>query len=503
MIQKIKNIKVLSLLIISVAIIVFIFYIDKIRQLEYESVPSFGILDEYSWVWQGISIRKEGVPVGWSIFYGIDPGKNNVGLVQDFSIRINNKKITSKNFGEFPKPTVAVQELDYGLGIRQVTFVFPFFDHPPLGGLLMSLGVPTTANTFTDISLKDVRFISLIMAIIVSILIYILAYQLTFSPIVSTLAVIVYSTVPSYLLASRFALLENMLAPFALIQIIFLIAANHFKTAKRLSLTFLTLSGISAGLMILIKESGAGFIIGSIILLFIWRFNFKLVVSIFIFPTIVIIATYLLWALQFSPAVLFQILQLQSTRGFIGSLNFLSILPSLRFENFPLDGWWTWGFISFALIGLKEGRKYAPILIPSFCHLLLVLFLGSSNYPWYYLSLIPFLAIFTALEIYSIYKSPNFAIILSFILIPLSSSLYWGYGVLHQPLNIWAYRIFFLVCISAASVRIIKPQSLASRIAWISFCLIIFVLIVKWNINSLYFIISNFGKLPFPSLPTL
>lgn len=502
MLKNIIASKKFSLLIIPILVIAFIIYISQIRHLGYESIPSVGILDEYSWVWQGISIRKEGVPVGWSIFYGIDPDKNNIGLVQDFSIRINNKKIALNNFNEFPKPTIAVKELDYGLGIRQVTFVFPFFDHPPLGGLLMSLGVPATARTFTDISLKNTRFMSLIMAIIVSILIYILAYQLTLSPFISTLAVVIYSTVPSYLLASRFALLENMLAPFALLQIVFLIAANHYKPAKKLSLTFLTLSAITAGLMVLVKESGAGFIIGSIILLLIWRFNFKLVALFFIFPTVTIITTYLFWALKFSPEVFFQILQLQSNRGFIGSLNLLSNLPSLRFENFPLDGWWIWGFISFALIGLKEGRKYAPILIPSFCHLLLVLFLGSSNYPWYYLSLIPFLAIFTALGIKSIYKSPNFALIFSFILIPLSSSFYWGYSALHLPLNIWPYRILFLICIVIASFKILRPQSLIARTIWTSFCLVILIVIVKWNIDSLYFIISNFSKLPFPSLPT-
>lgn len=502
MVQKILADKKYIFLISLVAVIIFIYYINGIRQLGYSLVPSTGILDEYSYVWQGMSLRKEGVPVAWSIFYGIEPNKNNIGKVKDFSIELNKEKITASNFERFPKPTVAVKELDYGIGTRQIVFMFPFLDHPPLGGLLMSLGVPNSVNTFSDISLKDTRFASTNIAVIVSILIFILAYLVTFRPFIAALSVVVYSTVPSYLLASRFALLENILVPFVLLQLIFLILVNHFKSKKRISMIFLILSAITAGLMLLIKETGAGFIIGSIVMLIVWHFSFKKISLYFILPILTVIGVYLLWASQFSSTILFQILYLQSTRSFVGSLNFLSTLPSLRFENFPLDGWWVWGFISFGLIGLKEGQKYLSILIPAICNLILVLLLGGPNFPWYYLTLIPFFAIFIALGIFYIYKSPAFSSILSFMLIPLSSSFYWGYSVLHQPLNIWTYRLLFLICIIISSFRILKPLNSKIRIIWLLFCFGLLMLIIRWNIKSLYFIIANFDKLPFPSFPT-
>lgn len=500
MLSKLKRFQLLLVF----AIISFIVYqTASLRSIGYERIPTIGIFDERNYVMQGLSLRRYGIPMGWSDSgaYEHTQGKIiNVKIV-GFTIRINDQIPNLLTFKDFPKPITAVEQFDFGLGMQHLKLVMPFIDHSPLGGIIMSLGVPDSAKEFLDLKPEHFRNMNLTIAIISSILIFILSFLITNEVWVGIIAVILYGLVPTYLLSSRYSLLENVLAPIALLHLI-MILISHKLLSKNNKLSFysLILAALTGGLVVLVKETGIGFVLGSLIIMFYLRFprkSFPLFLSIATIPVI----CYIAYVLYLSPKLFFEILSFNATRRFFGSLNFLSMLPSLRFPDFPYDGWWIWGFVSLLLIGIKEGKKYLILLIPILGHLGAILLFSSLNYPWYYLSLIPFLTITSAWSLWYLFNTPSLPILIVFFLIPLSSSFYWGYTVFHLPPQILSYRILFFIFFFFSALRLFKSKDKRIRFSWKIFCFVLFLVIVRWNTRSILYIIAHWQKLPFPSLP--
>lgn len=497
---KLKRLYLLTVIFIAGFVI---YQAANIRWVGYEHIPNIGIFDERNYALQGLGLRRYGIPFGWSDSgaYEHTEGKLIGVKITGFTIKINDQIPSLINFRSLPKPVIAVEQFDFGLGMQHLKLVLPFIDHPPVGGFIISLGVPDSVKSFLDLKPEHFRQMSLTLAIITSILLFTFTILLSGEIWVALIAVILYSTIPTYLLASRYALLENVLAPMALLHLnLLLISQKLFHKNYRLSLLFLVSSGIIGGLAILTKESGIGFILGSLLLLFLWRFPRKFII-LFILNIGLVLSMYVSYTLWLSPKLFLEILNFNATRGFFGSLNLLSMLPSLRFQNFPFDGWWIWGFISLFLLSLKEGRKYLSLLIPMLGHLSVIILMSNANYPWYYLALIPFLSISSAWSLWYIFKSPSLPILVSFFLIPLSSSFYWGYSVFHLPPQILSYRILFFVFFFIAAFKLIKSDSKKITLLWSIFCILLFLLIIQWNIRSIYFIIAHWQNLPFPSLP--
>ena len=473
-----------------------------IRWLGYERIPDIGIFDERNYALQGLSIRNNGVPAAWSdsgaYEYGFHPEDVQAKFI-DLSIVANGLKPNLKNYPKFPKPLYIVREYDFGFGKQQLKLVQPFMDHSPIGGLISSLGFKDKVSNFTEITPDKYRVPALYIGILNSILLIIFTYLITKNVFIGIVSIGIYNSVPIYILSSRFALLENYLIPFTLIQLIFLLLS---KKVKHYSLLFLFMSGLVSGLGILIKETGVGFAIGSVVLLFLWRSNLKEKIA-FLSAAFLPCVTYAIWSLWLSPQLFKDIVIFNSSRRFLGSLSFLSILPTLRFPNFPLDGWWIWGFISLLFLSSLRLRKYYILLLPFLCHILTVLFLPNMNYPWYFLATVPFLVVASAIILFKIIKNPKFSSILSFALIPLSSSLYWGNTVYNFPPNINIYRLVVFGFIFIGLIRIIKSKSKIIQLIWYIACIAIFYEIYKWNRFSTLYIIDHWGKLPFPSFPAL
>jgi 4-amino-4-deoxy-L-arabinose transferase-like glycosyltransferase len=332
----------------------------------------------------------------------------------------------------------------------------------------------------------------LTIGIITSALLFIYAFLLTDNLIISLLSVILLNSIPTYLLTSRYALLENILQPFVLAQLIFLLLVKRY---KKYSMIFLILSGILAGLSVLVKETGLGFLFASLVLLFVWK-EPKRYKILFTISAGVPILIYILWGLWMSPKIFLEVFISNSSRGFFGPLNFISIFPSLRFARFPLDGWLTWGFISILFLIIKKPKENLDLLLPFFGHLLLLLFLSSANYPWYYFALIPFLVIASSTVIWDMIITPSFGIIFPFAFIPLSTSLYWGNTVFNLPPKILTYRLVIFGFLAIGIAKIIKPKNAILRIFWVVACILIFYEVLKWNRFSMEYIIDHWDKLP-------
>jgi 4-amino-4-deoxy-L-arabinose transferase-like glycosyltransferase len=474
----------------------------KLRWLGYERIPETGIFDERNYALQGLSIRNSGIPTAWSdsgaYLHGYNPEDMQSDYV-DLSITAKGLKPNIGNYNNFPKPLYIVREFDFGLGKQQIRFVQPFMDHSPVGGLISSLGFKNKISDFLDVTPDKYRIPALYLGILNSILLLILAYLLTNSLIASTISVGIYNTVPVFVFSSRFALLENYLIPFALTQIILFILS---KRVKRYSLSLLLISGLISGLGILVKETGIGYSLGLFILLFLWKYNLKRK-AVFLLGVFLPCVTYFMWGLLLSPNLFMEIIMFNSSRGFFGSLNLLSVLPSLRFPNFPLDGWWIWSFLSILLISISHKNRYYPLTIPFFGHLIAIMFISNSNYPWYFLGLIPLLVISSAIIIKRIITNPKIHYTIPFALIPLSSSLYWGNTVYNLPPNIMIYRLVVLGFITLSLIRIKYRNNKIIKTIWFIVCLGILYEIFKWNKYSVFYIIENWGKLPIKSLPAL
>src|SRR3989338_10877768 len=94
-----------------------------IRVHNYSIYPQRGATsDEYTYSFLGVSLLKEGIPISWSNF--------------------------------------SVYKNKYDMTIRDLYFpiVYPYFDHPPLNGLLVGgLSILLGQDTFVDIDLATIR----------------------------------------------------------------------------------------------------------------------------------------------------------------------------------------------------------------------------------------------------------------------------------------------------------------------------------------------------------
>lgn len=489
-----------------IILVISLFFSATLRKTGYYLIPdNYVILDERAIVWAGLGIRQSGIPAAWSILGAYSKGIN--GGTDRFNLTADDKSPSFFNFKNFPKPVKGVVSIDYREGaILQTPLVQPWLDHPPLGTLILSSAVSSQVNTFTDVTPYQFRKTSLYLAIITGILIYFLGWQIFKNPLIGLLAAVIYGSGPVFLLLSRYALLENVLNPLLLLCLNLLVFANNLRKKHknfRLAGVLIFVAGVTAGLSALVKVSGWSLLPIGILLLHFWKSGRKNILR-FSIPAVLIGLLYVVWGLYLSPEVFLNIIQYQAIdRGFIGSINFLVTLTQIGIKNFPLDGWWTGGFI--ALLLMPRQKQFLPIFVGSVIFLLSGLALGGANYPWYFIPMIPFFALAAAHLIWRIAVKPTLVDILVFFLLFFSSSFYWGYGVYRAALQATNYQqpfllyrlflIFFLL--SAAFWKIFSSlQKKSLKTFWFILILAICLLIFYWNVRSFRFILINWGKLP-------
>lgn len=472
------------------------------RWFGYETIPG-PITDEYDYVWQALSLRQYQLPVGWTLSrYIYDKPKyhSRGGDLEGFGIITEGKRVGLAEFKQNSTPLVAIKEIDYVKGREHMFFVAPFFDHPPLGGLIYSLGVNNTVKEFEQVKPADFRKPALNLAIITAILLFIFLYLITTNALVASLGVIIYSTVPTYLLATRTAFLENIAPPFILSHLILLFLALQLKY-KKLAYLLIVASGLLAGLGALSKEPAVGFVIGSLILLVFNKIP-KKIILVLLLSILTPILIYSGWGLWLQKDLFIDIFLANSSRGYFGALKLVAMMEALKFKNFPIDGWWIWGLFSFLMVSINiKQRNLLYLIVPLAMHLFLVLFLGSPNYPWYFLSSIPFLAACSAILIWQIYENPNIATALAFFLIPFSSSYYWGRVALSLEPSINHYRGAFLIFSLILLLRLKFGKYRIIRFTWFIFLAILIQKIVIFNEVFFPYLIAHWGNLPIPSLP--
>lgn len=464
-----------------------------LRKIGYSVIPDpFIILDEHANVWHGLSLRATGIPAAWSILsaYVADSKETGAGgAIDGFNLTVADEKPTLENFSSYPKPVIGVQEYDFGRGLSHTQIVQPYLDHPPFGALILSMFVSRDAKTFGDVNNYDLRQTSLYLAIVTQLFIFILAILLTKKPLIGLIASTAYGTIPSYLLLSRYALLENVLTPLLLIDLIILILAK-----RKPSRLLLISAGTVGGLMALTKLAGWVFIPAFMALLVYWRFKVKDILF-YAVPAVIVGSLYFVWGLYLAPKLFLDLFVFQSIgRGFIGSINLLVTFFRVGIFNFPLDGWWIGGFL--ALLFIPRKKEYWPMVFAAVAGLTSALVLVGANFPWYFIPLIPFMCIAIGQFLYDLAIGPTFVNIMLSFLVFVSSSLYWGYGVFQksQPFNL--YRLMFIVFLGAGVFWTFYKRAKKYHKIWFGAAITLLLILIFLNRRSLFFILDNWGKLP-------
>lgn len=494
----------LILLVVILSFFVFRFVL-RVKNTNYDQIPeSSVILDEWTNVWHGLSIRSSGIPAAWSMlppYY-----KKNVGGTEKFTVTINDKAPTLIGFSNFTKPAISIRQIDFGkdakfgTGVRDVVIVQPYLDHPPFGALVLSSLVSKSVKTFIDLNPFEFRKTSIYLSVLSAILLLILSWQITGNIWIGLAASLIYFTVPSYILVERYALLENVLAPIVLGFLNILYLFKKYLRNNRVGILLAIALGILGGLAALTKITGWIILPLGWFIFWNWKIEKKYYLY-FSLPLIILGSLYFVWGMFLDPKLFMEILNTQGSRGFIGSINLIVAAYRVGILNFPLDGWWIGGFLSLLLIQKKN--EYIPIFATVSAIILSALLLGGANYPWYYIHAVPLMALSSAIFIYEVATSPTIANVIVFFVIYFSSSFYWGFGVYRaalestmyqQPFNV--YRLLLILVLIPGFILswIFKDQKY--RKYWLYFIVIIFVLLIYLNERSIYYILNNWGKLP-------
>ncbi|MDD2224584.1 MAG: phospholipid carrier-dependent glycosyltransferase [Candidatus Shapirobacteria bacterium] len=477
-----------------------------IKWLGYERIPDTTIFDERNYPFVGDTFRKTGIPTGWTnmdVYKILDDQKTHNKGFNGVSITVNNQNPTLKNISDFNYPVTFVTDVDIGKGKETIRLVQPFFDHPIFGSFLFSLGIKSDVSSFDSLKPAEYRQIALYLSLITGVLIFIFGFLLYKNLIVSFLSLIIYSTVTTFVLMSRFALFENILIPFSLLIFSLIILFIQNKN-KKLSPLLLLTAGIFSGLAFITKESAIFIILAVLVFLFKEKIPFKKYLY-FLIPFIIISSLYYGYMYYLAPDLFFKLLFDQANRGFYGPLGFLSSVIGPNFKNFPKEGYWIFGLISLFTICYKNTKKHFYIITVFTSYLFVFLFLGGSNYPWYSLPFMPFLIIASGYFLYKLLTEPSLISLAIFYILPFLSSFYWGYFTYKTNNNnysIFRFSLLFFILLYITekyltiNIKIFNKQFKLGYIIWIISLLLVFWQMNKWNLQGFQYIIANWGKLP-------
>lgn len=487
-------------LIFLLSLVLVIFLSNKYlfhKKLGFEEIPNTtDVLDEMNYVWAGKSFLQTGIPTAWS---NLDAYQKNeekkVIKIENLSLTYNDEKPSLKNVRKFDYPLNAVAEIDVGKGMEQMLMVQPFIDHSFFSGLVFGLNTPNDIKSFTDVRSVEYRGVAVNLSLITGGLIFLLAFLLYDLP-TAIFSFIIYSTVSVYILVSRYALIENLLIPLTLLSLIFIVLYKKPWFSKDYQKKILLiLGGLSAGLALAMKEAGIAVVLTGMLLLLIHKTPFKKILY-FLVPAILIGSSFYLYAFFIAPRLFLEVLASNVSRGFFGPLNFIYSFYRPRFSGFPLEGYWPFGFIAILFLTQKL-RENTEILIAFLSYLVVFLFWGGLNYPWYCLFFLPFIIIASGLFIKKLLIEPSPLNLAIFFLFPFSSSLYWGHNVFRPFLsNVILYRIFIFVFLILGIFSFLKKKIPGLRIIVTLVLLVILWKVYQWNHYGFEYLIANWGNLP-------
>lgn len=330
-----------------------------LRIHNYTSQPPRGASsDEYTYTFLGMSLLQKGVPISWSYL----PGYLTYG---------DHKELTIDHI-YFP-------------------LVWPYFDHPPLNGLLVGgWSLLNGETSFEKVKISTIRQVPIALSVISSILLFLIALKL-YGKKTAFWSLIIYSTGTLFVLETRTVFAENLLTPLFLLSItLYLNFRRYLKMKHIFILAFLS------GLSFWAKELGIVVLFSTLFLMIYEKIKLNLILA-FVLLSGLFCATYLLYGYYYNWDLFLATFAFQSLRE-IGPNTFIMLFFSPYVVNkLYFDGWYILGFISF-FVAFLDLKKFHYILIPSFAYFMLMLssLTQHGEMGWYMIPMFPFFSILTA-----------------------------------------------------------------------------------------------------------
>jgi hypothetical protein len=372
-------------------------------------------------------------------------------------------------------------------GTQQVFQVKPYIDHPVNTGVIYSLFQKSPGWTYEEIQPTEYRGGTIWIATITGWLLFGFIYLISNSVSTGLIGALLYFTVPTTVLSSRWALGENLVIPASLLCFIFLKISNWGNNKTKI---FLVMAGVFAGLAIGFKESGAFAMLAGIIIMTVNRVKVKRMLW-YVVPTLIIGGVPFLVNFIIAPGIFWQVISEQSHRTFFGTLNFYTSLIQLNFVNFPVDGWWLWGWIAMAIFILKKRNRELAIIFGS--TVFTVFFMGGMNYPWYILIVFPWLITAQAIVLRDLWDEASSLTVNSIFALPFFSAFYWGYQVMNHQQDLLTYRVILVIMLG---INWWIWRGVRNKLIWRCLIVSIGLLVLWWNRESLIFIVYHWGNLP-------
>ncbi len=417
---------------IKVFIVLFILVVGLILRLNnYYIYPQRGASsDEYTYSFLGISLINKHYPESWS------------------------------NLNAYPNL--------YDLTIDHLYFpmVYPYFDHPPLNGLLVGAwSIINGQNNYREIDLKTIRLIPIFLYLISAILVFLIAFRLYGYRVAST-SLLIFSASTVFAMNQRVVFAENLLTPIFLGAMYLYIRTSNLTLKKGVTL------GILSGLAFWTKEVG---IIVFITLLFLMLKDVKKIKPILIFVMIFLIffLGYFFYGNIYDWDLFWKIISIQSARK-IGPETILLLLSKPIIVNkLYFDGWYFLGFVSL-FIGLTDIKKYGLIVIPAFLYFLLMVFslAKEGEMGWYMIPMFPFMSIIISKMTTDGLKNANWYIFLIIIFVGLFQIKYLyeaNFGLTQNQ-----FRIIMLIMLGPLLLaQAFKSKRIFTQISFFWFYLLI------------------------------
>ncbi|MBI2430656.1 MAG: glycosyltransferase family 39 protein [Candidatus Levybacteria bacterium] len=356
---------------VEVLIVIFVLLLSLLLRLHnYDIYPQRGASsDEYTYSFLGVSLITQHVPISWSYFSAY---KNKYELIID------------KLY--FP-------------------IVSPYFDHPPLNGLLVGgWSMLFGYDTFYKIELRVIRLVPIILSMISSILVFLLGRYL-YGYKTGLWALLIYGTTTIFVMNGRVVFAENLLTPLILGSVYLFLRWN-----KKISNKRALILGTICGLAFWTKEVGVVLYV-SLLYIFITE-KTKL-------PRILLLSglfflffgAYLFYGWYYDWEVFKQIMESQASRVVGPETLHLLISKPIIVNKIYNDGWYFLGFLTF-FFSFLDYKKHKLILVPVAAYFMILIFslTKEGEMGWYMIPMFPFMALFTAYFLVESLKTKNWFI---------------------------------------------------------------------------------------------
>ncbi len=335
-----------------------------LRTHNFDKIPFFGHLEEMLFAWSGIYLVETGTPVSWSTL--------------DYPSRAE----------------IFRGKLDYkgGEPFSYVRLYKPWLDEPPLFSLMVGEFAHFYKADRNDvIPTSYIRTPMVFIALLTSIMVFLTA-RLVSGYWVGILSMFLYGSIPIFVISSRMAVPENLIALLFIITVYLLL---KFQIAPKF--VYLLPIPLLAGIAGLSKPTGFFILPLAVFIAFAKKYYSS---CLYLILAITAFIGFFIWyGMYFDTQIFWHLVSIQGFRpvGF-SSLGWLFISPAFDISILT-ESWYIFALLCAFYFILKPQGKQNKFIIFSFVYWVIIVMLSGGAgdlLPWYRYPFFPLLAIIAA-----------------------------------------------------------------------------------------------------------